>query len=237
MSREAFDLVAGAGGRQGRRAGGGGGGRCDGGQADGGADPALPPAGAGSRASRGAAGPELPGVRVTATARVTGRTGVEMEALTAVAVACLTVYDMVKAVDRGDGHRRGPAGEQDASGLLTTHRQEEPVTATDRQVRRAGARAILERLLVRGALLLRHRRRHRRAGRLDERVKPRMRWRRRIAEPGRARVGTPGAVSSTARGRADAGQAPARSRQRDHGRTRPSTRSRPTWRRRSTTSP
>jgi cyclic pyranopterin monophosphate synthase len=45
--------------------------------------------------------PELPGVRITATARATGRTGVEMEALTAVAVACLTVYDMVKAVDRG----------------------------------------------------------------------------------------------------------------------------------------
>ncbi|HEY7636440.1 MAG TPA: cyclic pyranopterin monophosphate synthase MoaC [Gemmatimonadales bacterium] len=45
--------------------------------------------------------PELPGVRVTATAKVTARTGVEMEALTAVAVACLTVYDMVKAVDRG----------------------------------------------------------------------------------------------------------------------------------------
>ena len=45
--------------------------------------------------------PELPGVRVTAVAKVTGRTGVEMEALTAVAVACLTVYDMVKAVDRG----------------------------------------------------------------------------------------------------------------------------------------
>jgi cyclic pyranopterin monophosphate synthase len=45
--------------------------------------------------------PELPGVRVTALARTTGRTGVEMEALTAVAVACLTVYDMVKAVDRG----------------------------------------------------------------------------------------------------------------------------------------
>lgn len=44
--------------------------------------------------------PELPGVRVTATAKVTARTGVEMEALTAVAVACLTVYDMVKAVDR-----------------------------------------------------------------------------------------------------------------------------------------
>lgn len=43
---------------------------------------------------------DLPGVRLVATASVTGRTGVEMEALTAVAVACLTVYDMVKAVDR-----------------------------------------------------------------------------------------------------------------------------------------
>ncbi len=45
--------------------------------------------------------PELPGVQVTAAVRVTGRTGVEMEALTAVMVACLTVYDMVKAVDKG----------------------------------------------------------------------------------------------------------------------------------------
>jgi cyclic pyranopterin phosphate synthase len=44
--------------------------------------------------------PELPGVRITATAKATGRTGVEMEALTAAVVACLTVYDMVKAVDR-----------------------------------------------------------------------------------------------------------------------------------------
>lgn len=43
----------------------------------------------------------LPGVRVTATARVDGKTGVEMEALTAASVACLTVYDMAKAVDRG----------------------------------------------------------------------------------------------------------------------------------------
>lgn len=42
----------------------------------------------------------LPGVRVRATAKVNGQTGVEMEALTAVSVACLTVYDMVKAVDR-----------------------------------------------------------------------------------------------------------------------------------------
>jgi molybdenum cofactor biosynthesis protein MoaC len=45
--------------------------------------------------------PELPGVHVTTRVRCEGRTGVEMEALTAAAVACLTVYDMVKAVDRG----------------------------------------------------------------------------------------------------------------------------------------
>ncbi len=45
--------------------------------------------------------PELPGVRAVSKARVTGRTGVEMEALTAVSVALLTVYDMLKAVDRG----------------------------------------------------------------------------------------------------------------------------------------
>lgn len=43
----------------------------------------------------------LPGVRARATARVEGRTGVEMEALTAVSVALLTVYDMCKARDRG----------------------------------------------------------------------------------------------------------------------------------------
>lgn len=42
----------------------------------------------------------LPGLRVTALARVSGKTGVEMEALTAVSVACLTIYDMAKAVDR-----------------------------------------------------------------------------------------------------------------------------------------
>ena len=40
-------------------------------------------------------------IEVTATVKVDGKTGVEMEALTAVSVACLTVYDMVKAVDRG----------------------------------------------------------------------------------------------------------------------------------------
>lgn len=43
----------------------------------------------------------LPGLLVRGLARVTGQTGVEMEALTAVSVACLTIYDMAKAVDRG----------------------------------------------------------------------------------------------------------------------------------------
>ena len=43
----------------------------------------------------------LPGCRVTATVKVTGPTGVEMEALTAVSVACLTIYDMIKAAERG----------------------------------------------------------------------------------------------------------------------------------------
>ncbi len=43
----------------------------------------------------------LPGLRVRATTSVADRTGVEMEALTAVSVACLTIYDMAKAVDRG----------------------------------------------------------------------------------------------------------------------------------------
>jgi cyclic pyranopterin phosphate synthase len=42
----------------------------------------------------------LPGLRVEATASVTGKTGVEMEALTAVSIACLTIYDMLKAADR-----------------------------------------------------------------------------------------------------------------------------------------
>ncbi len=43
----------------------------------------------------------LPGFRILAEARVSGPTGVEMEALTAVSVACLTLYDMLKAADRG----------------------------------------------------------------------------------------------------------------------------------------
>jgi cyclic pyranopterin phosphate synthase len=43
----------------------------------------------------------LPGVRIRAAAKAVGRTGVEMEALTAVSVGLLTIYDMVKAADRG----------------------------------------------------------------------------------------------------------------------------------------
>jgi cyclic pyranopterin phosphate synthase len=42
-----------------------------------------------------------PGIKVTAEVKVAGQTGVEMEALTAVAVACLTLYDMLKATDKG----------------------------------------------------------------------------------------------------------------------------------------
>ena len=43
----------------------------------------------------------LPGLRVSATATVNGQTGIEMEALTACSITCLTIYDMVKAADRG----------------------------------------------------------------------------------------------------------------------------------------
>ncbi|MBT2131294.1 cyclic pyranopterin monophosphate synthase MoaC [Aliiroseovarius lamellibrachiae] len=45
--------------------------------------------------------PTLPGVRITATVKTGGQTGVEMEALTAVSVAALTVYDMLKAAEKG----------------------------------------------------------------------------------------------------------------------------------------
>ena len=48
-----------------------------------------------------AADPDLPGIIITATCKVTGPTGVEMEAMTAVSTAALTIYDMCKAVDRG----------------------------------------------------------------------------------------------------------------------------------------
>lgn len=45
--------------------------------------------------------PELPGLRVTSTVRLSGKTGVEMEALTACSITCLTIYDMAKAADKG----------------------------------------------------------------------------------------------------------------------------------------
>src|SRR6185369_9179691 len=45
--------------------------------------------------------PTLPGLLVRAQVKVSGKTGVEMEALTAVSVACLTIYDMAKAIERG----------------------------------------------------------------------------------------------------------------------------------------
>jgi cyclic pyranopterin phosphate synthase len=45
--------------------------------------------------------PTLPGLRVDATVSISGKTGVEMEALTAVSVACLTLYDMGKALEKG----------------------------------------------------------------------------------------------------------------------------------------
>lgn len=45
--------------------------------------------------------PDLPGLRITATVKTTGQTGVEMEALTAASTTALTVYDMAKAVDKG----------------------------------------------------------------------------------------------------------------------------------------
>jgi cyclic pyranopterin phosphate synthase len=57
--------------------------------------------------------PALPGVRILAEVRTTGQTGVEMEALTAASVAALTVYDMLKAVDRG----------MEIGGLLVLHKE------------------------------------------------------------------------------------------------------------------
>jgi cyclic pyranopterin phosphate synthase len=45
--------------------------------------------------------PELPGFKLTVTAKLNGQTGVEMEALTGVSVGLLTIYDMLKAIDKG----------------------------------------------------------------------------------------------------------------------------------------
>ena len=63
--------------------------------------------------------------RIEATVKVQGRTGVEMEALTAVSVAALTVYDMCKAVDRGMVIDAGPAGGE-VGGRSGTFRREDP---------------------------------------------------------------------------------------------------------------
>jgi cyclic pyranopterin phosphate synthase len=76
--------------------------------------------------------PEWPGLRVVARASATARTGVEMEALTAVSVACLTVYDMVKAVDRQmriEGIRLleksgGSSGDWHAADRRNSHQEE-----------------------------------------------------------------------------------------------------------------
>ena len=75
------------------------------------------------------AGEKPPALIVRATVKVTGQTGVEMEALTAVSVACLTIYDMVKAVERGmriDGihlveKRGGKSGHYRAARFRAAH--------------------------------------------------------------------------------------------------------------------
>jgi len=76
--------------------------------------------------------PEWPGLHVIARTSATARTGVEMEALTAVSVACLTVYDMVKAVDRQmriEGIRLleksgGTSGDWHAADRRNSHQEE-----------------------------------------------------------------------------------------------------------------
>ncbi len=92
-------LLRGAGVPKGDTLGGGPAGRHHGRQADAGADPAVPPARHLGRHRRPGVADDA--VDITATVRTTDRTGVEMEALTAVSVAALTVVDMVKAVDKG----------------------------------------------------------------------------------------------------------------------------------------
>ena len=85
---------------QGRRPRGGQGRRDHGGQAHAGPGPAVPSALDLRRHPR-PRGPRRPPSSITATVRTTDRTGVEMEALTAVSVAALTVVDMVKSIDKG----------------------------------------------------------------------------------------------------------------------------------------
>ena len=102
MRPETLALVAQRRRQEGRRAGDRPHRRHHGGQEDPRADPAVPSAAAHQGRGRPRRPDEaLPGIRVTAEVRTRGQTGVEMEALTAVSVACLTIYDMVKAVERG----------------------------------------------------------------------------------------------------------------------------------------
>ncbi len=86
---------------KGRRARGRADRRDPGGQAHRRADPAVPPAAAVVRRRGSFGGRDTGEITLTAEARTTGQTGVEMEALTAASVAALTVYDMVKGIERG----------------------------------------------------------------------------------------------------------------------------------------
>ena len=90
---------------EGRSAAGRAAGRHPGRQAHVRSDSALPSAGAVARATSSSRR-EKDGYLIEARVRTTGRTGVEMEALTAVSVAALTIYDMLKALDKSDGDRR-----------------------------------------------------------------------------------------------------------------------------------
>ena len=98
MSAAALRLIRTRHGGQRRPAADGAAGGHHGRQADGRADPAVPSARAHPRERR--LTPTRRGYRIESRVRTTGPTGVEMEALTAVSVAALTIYDMVKAVDK-----------------------------------------------------------------------------------------------------------------------------------------
>jgi cyclic pyranopterin monophosphate synthase len=100
MAPETLAHVAEGTGEEGRRAGGGAARRHHGGEADGRSRAALPPARADQGDARPRADAATSRVLIEAEVRTAGQTGVEMEALTAVTVAALTVYDMLKAADR-----------------------------------------------------------------------------------------------------------------------------------------
>jgi len=93
--------------------------------------------------------PGLPGVQIRATASLQARTGVEMEALTAVAVACLTVYDMVKGIEPGvvieriellDTHLPGDFKRLAGDLFNGNHSTNTAVIAAARRVRVSGTR-------------------------------------------------------------------------------------------------